>query len=44
MTRATMDRMDTRRHRSIDLSHPVVTWVATYPGPPGPEHNDNLTP
>lgn len=42
MTRATMGRMDSTR-RLVDLSHPVVEGMTTYPGLPGPELSDHLT-
>lgn len=43
MTRATMADMDTTRRRLIDLSHPIVEGMTTYPGLPGPELSDHLT-
>ena len=38
-----MADMDTTRRRLIDLSHPIVAGMTTYPGLPGPELSDHLT-
>jgi kynurenine formamidase len=35
--------MDTTGRRLVDLSHPIVEHMTTYPGLPGPELTDHLT-
>jgi kynurenine formamidase len=38
-----MRAMTTTRRRLVDLSHPIVAGMTTYPGLPGPELTDHLT-
>lgn len=35
--------MQRTSHRLVDLSHPIVDGMVTYPGLPGPELSDHLT-